>query len=408
MDDLSPKETFRVSTPLRRTTATLASALTAAALAAVPVSAGATESGSDATRLAAATARTTRTAAGVYSSMSLGQRVGQLFMVGTPATSVSAATRSQIGRYHVGNVMLTGRSYDGTRTPARVAAALQARTTTSATAGVRLLVATDQEGGLVQVLHGPGLSKIPTALTQGTWSTRRLRSRAGTWARQLRVAGVNMNLAPVADTVPSAAAARRNPPIGVFRREFGYAPARVASHSTAFATGMDTHGVIATVKHFPGLGRVHRNTDTSSGVTDYVSVRGDRYVNAFRAPIRSGHVPFVMMSTAYYAKMDRSNPAAFSSFIINKMLRGDDGFTGAVISDDLANARQLSHWSYGARAVKFIRAGGDVVLIVNPAALPAMYHAVLRRARRDPAFRAKVDKAALLVLQTKQDHHLLG
>ena len=392
-------------TPLRRTTATLTAALAAAALAAVPVNAGATKSGSDAARLAAAT---TRTADSVFSSMSLGQRVGQLFMVGTPATSVSAATRSQIGRYHVGNVMLTGRSYGGTRTPARVASAMQARTTTSATAGVRLLVATDQEGGLVQVLHGSGLSEIPTALTQGTWSTRHLRRRAGTWARQLRAAGVNMNLAPVTDTVPSAAAARRNPPIGVYKREFGYTPARVASHSTAFATGMDTHGVIATVKHFPGLGRVHRNTDTSRGVTDYVSRRGDRYVNAFRRPIQSGHVPFVMMSTAYYAKIDRANPAAFSSFIIDKMLRGDYGFTGAVISDDLGNARQLSPWSYGTRAVKFVRAGGDVVLTVNPATLPAMYHAVLRRAQRYPAFRAKVDKAALLVLQTKQDHHLLG
>ena len=58
--------------------------------------------------------------------------------------------------------------------------------------------------------------------------------------------------------------------------------------------------------------------------------------------------------------------------------------------------------------MKFVRAGGDVVLTVNPATLPAMYHAVLRRAQRHPAFRAKVDKAALLVLQTKQDHHLLG
>ena len=79
--------------------------------------------------------------------MSLEQRVGQMFMVGTPATSVSAATASQIGRYHVGNVMLTGRSYAGTRGPARVAARMQARATRAATDGVRLLVSTDQEGG---------------------------------------------------------------------------------------------------------------------------------------------------------------------------------------------------------------------------------------------------------------------
>lgn len=360
--------------------------------------------------VAASTARadTTRTAESVFAQMTEAQRAGQLFMVGTPATSASSATLSQIGRYHVGNVMLTGRSYGGTRTPARVAAAMQSRATTAATSGVRLLVSTDQEGGKVQVLHGPGISEMPTALTQGRYATTRLRSAAGTWARQLRAAGVNMNLAPVMDTVPSAAAARRNPPIGAHKREFGYTTARVASHGTAFATGMDTHGVVPTIKHFPGLGRVTANPDTSTGVTDRVTSRGGAYLSPFKTAIHSGHVPFVMMSTAYYSRMDKANPAAFSPFIINTVLRGDLGFRGAVISDDLANARQVSRWSYGARAVKFINAGGDVVLTVNPATLPAMYNAVLTRAKNDPAFRAKIDKAALLVLQTKERQHLLG
>jgi beta-N-acetylhexosaminidase len=116
----------------------------------------------------------------------------------------------------------------------------------------------------------------------------------------------------------------------------------------------------------------------------------------------------VMMSTAYYSRMDGANPAAFSPFIINTVLRGDLGFEGAVISDDLANARQVSRWSYADRAVRFIRAGGSLVLTVDPAALPAMYKAVLHRARHNPAFRAKVDRAALLVLSTKQRRDLLG
>ena len=79
-----------------------------------------------------------------------------------------------------------------------------------------------------------------------------------------------------------------------------------------------------------------------------------------------------------------------------------------MISDDLANARQVSAWSYGARAVKFVNAGGNVVLTVNPRTLPAMYRAVLARAKADPAFRAKVDSAALLVLRVKERRHLLG
>ncbi len=286
-------------------------------------------------------------------------------MVGTPATSASARTLSQISRFHVGNVMLTGRSHGGTRTPARVAAAMQARATTRATGHVRLLVATDQEGGAVQVLHGSGIAEIPSALAQGRWAPARLERAAGTWARQLRAAGVNLNLAPVTDTVPSPAAAADNPPIGAFDREFGFDPRVVARHGVAFARGMTAHGVVPTVKHFPGLGRVHANTDSFSRVTDRVTRRHDPYLEPFRRAVDAG-VPVVMMSTAYYTRLDPRHPAAFSPFVIRTMLRGDLGFRQVVISDDLGSARQVAHWSSGDRAVRFLGAGGDLVLTVDP------------------------------------------
>jgi beta-N-acetylhexosaminidase len=353
----------------------------------------------------AATAR--RTAETVAASMSLPQRVGQLFMVGTPATAADGATRRQIGRYHVGNVMLTGRSHAGTRTPRGVAATMRSQATRSATRGVKLLVATDQEGGQVQVLHGRGISEIPSAIQQGRFGVDRLRSASGRWARQLRAAGVNMNLAPVLDTVPSARAARSNPPIGAYGRHYGYTVTRVARHGTAFLRGMSANGVLPVVKHFPGLGRVHANTDTSSAVTDRTTRRADPYLRPFRTAVAAG-APFVMMSTAYYTRLDARNPAAFSPFVIGTVLRRDLGFRGVVISDDLASARQVARWRPGTRAVKFIGAGGDMVLTVSARELPAMYRAVLSRARNNPAFRTKVDRAALRVLRAKENRHLLG
>lgn len=339
--------------------------------------------------------------------MSPAQRVGQLFMVGTPATTISATTRRQIGRYHVGNVMLTGRSWAGTEQQAQVVDALQRRTGRAATAGARLLVSSDQEGGAVQVLHGDGISEIPSGLAQGRLPVHHLETAAGRWARQLRASGVNMNLASVLDTVPGPAAARRNPPIGAFDRQYGYSTTRVTRHGLAFARGMDTHGVAPVAKHFPGLGRVHANPDVRAGVTDPVTRRGDPYLDPFRRAVAAG-VPVVMMSTAYYPRLDRTAPAAFSPFVIGTVLRGDLGFRGVVMSDDLGSARQVARWSYAARAVKFIRAGGDLVLTVNPAALPGMYRAVLTRARRSPAFRAQVNRAALRVLRVKERQHLLG
>lgn len=343
----------------------------------------------------------------VHAAMTLPQRVGQLFMVGTPATQADPATRGQIGRYHVGNVMLTGRSYGGTATPARVAAAMQALTSRTATAGAGLLVATDQEGGAVQVLRGPGISEIPSALEQGGWSAPQLREAAGRWARQLRAAGVNMNLAPVLDTVPSPAAAPGNAPIGFYGRQYGYSVRQVTRKGGAFARGMAAEGVVPVVKHFPGLGRVRANTDTSAGVTDQLTGRDDDYLRPFRAAITDG-VRFVMMSSALYPRLDARNPAVFSPTVIGDVLRRDLDFDGVVISDDLGAAAQVARWPAGARATKFIGAGGDMVLTVSPAPLPDMYDAVLTRARSRPAFRAKVNQAALRVLEVKQSERLLA
>jgi beta-N-acetylhexosaminidase len=293
----------------------------------------------------------------------------------------------------VGGVILTGRSKAGIAATAALTARVRA-----AVPGRAVLIATDQEGGAVQVLKGPGFSPMPSALSQGGLSPVELRARARTWGGQLRAAGVRVDLAPVADTVPAGAA---NPPIGAFGRQYGSDPATVATHAAAFAAGLADAGVVPTVKHFPGLGRVSANTDVSSGVTDRVTTRSDPYLDPFRAVIRIGH-PFVMVSSAVYSRIDAARPAVFSPSVITGLLRGDLGFDGVVFSDDLGAARQVSAVPVGERAVRFIAAGGDVVLTVSPRTLPAMFAALYDRAVRDPAFRAQVDRSAQRILLAKQ------
>ena len=339
--------------------------------------------------------------------MSLAERVGQLFMVGTPATLLSTDVVHAVQVDHVGNVMLTGRSTSGVAATAKVTARLQKLVTTKTTAGVPLFVGTDQEGGLVQVLRGPGFSSIPAALTQGTWSAASVRSYAKKWGGQLAAAGVDVDLAPVLDTVPSPAAAVDNPPIGHYRREYGFTPAQVSSRGGAFAAGLALAGVDASIKHFPGLGRVTANTDVTAGVTDRVTTRHDAYLAPYAAAVKAG-APFVMMSTAIYAKIDPLRPAAFSKTVVGTLLRGDLKFRGVVISDDLGNAAQVAQWTPGARAVDFIRAGGDMVLTVNGALLQPMYAAVLAQAQQNPAFLALVNASALRVLTAKQKLGLIG
>ena len=343
-------------------------------------------------------------AAATLAKMTLPERVGQLFMVGTPATAASSAALKAISTYHVGSIMLTGRSFAGVAATKKVTAALASRAS-SAKSAARLFIATDQEGGAVQVLQGPGFLRIASALTQGTYPTARLHNDAVIWGQELGAAGVNVDLAPVADTVASPAAATHNPPIGYYHREFGYSTAVVASHAAAFAQGLARAGVSATVKHFPGLGRVTANTDTTAGVTDSITTRHDPYVSPFATVAKS--TPFLMMSTAIYRRIDHAHPAAFSHFIITTMVRADLGFKGVVISDDLGNARQVAGWTPGSRALQLLAAGGDMVLTVNSSVLPAMYQAVLSAATSSATFRTLVNAAALRVLTAKENRGLL-
>jgi beta-N-acetylhexosaminidase len=278
--------------------------------------------------------------------------------------------------------------------------------TGTATAGVPLWIATDQEGGYVQVLQGTGFSRMPTALTMGTWSTTTLTSSARTWGRQLRRSGVNLNLAPVLDTVP-AATASTNAPIGHWQREFGHTPSVVTTKGGAFLAGERAADLAMTAKHFPGLGFVTANTDTSAGVKDYVTTTTSGSIAPFRSAVANG-VPIVMMSSAVYTKIDGSRPAVFSPTVVTGLLRTSLGFRGVVMSDDLGNAKAVAAWSAGDRAVRFIDAGGDEVLTVNASTIPAMVTAVRARAATDSAFRAKVAASVMRVLTAKAAEGLLA
>ncbi|XAS66254.1 glycoside hydrolase family 3 N-terminal domain-containing protein [Micrococcaceae bacterium Sec5.7] len=329
--------------------------------------------------------------------------MGQLFMVAAKATGADATTMADLANYHTGNVYLAGRSHAGTRATAAVVAGMTATVSAASTGGVPLFVATDQEGGYVQVLNGPGFSVIPTALAQSGSSSAQIQASARLWGSQLLQGGVNVDLAPVLDTVPGPQSAASNPPIGFYQREYGFAPAQVSAQGNAFAAGLREAGVAPVVKHFPGLGRVLLNTDVSGNVHDTLTTISDAYLEPYRAAIRNG-VRWVMVSNAYYDRIDPANIAAFSTVIMGTMLRSDAGFTGIIVSDDLCNAVQLAPWALGDRAVDFIGAGGTMVLCADPLSIPVMYNKVLQRAQGNAAFRAEVDAATLTVLRVKAGH----
>lgn len=326
-------------------------------------------------------------------------------MVGLDVNASRGSLDTLVRGRHLGGVVLLGGWYGGAAAVRQTTAHLAGLASSAATGGLGLLIAADQEGGAVQQLRGPGFTRMPSALDQGTMSPSALTAAATTWGRQVKAAGVNVNLAPVADTVPSSIGTA-NQPIGRWYREFSHDPTRVALMSVAFLKGMQAAGVATTVKHFPGLGRITGNTDlTSTGITDTVTTSHDAYLVPFAQGI-AARTDFVMVGSAIYSRIDPGVNAVFSKRIVTDLLRDQLGYRGVVITDDVGAAKSVAAVPVGARATRFIAAGGDIVLTAKPSTAPTMLDAILARMKADPGFAAQVKAAVTRVVALKVERGL--
>lgn len=221
-----------------------------------------------------------------------------------------------------------------------------------------LLLMTDQEGGVVRRLPG---APVPSAKQIGASAhpvTAARRAGRGA-ARNLRAAGLNVNLAPVLDVFRSPGDF-----IDQFGRSFGMHAGLVARAGTAFATAEQAAGVDGTAKHFPGLGAASRDENTDlRPVTLGLSLRKLRRVDEqpYRSAIGAG-VRMVMASWAIYPALDPDRPAGLSPAIVGGELRGRLGFRGVTITDALEAGALGAFGGTGNRAVLAARAGMDLIL----------------------------------------------
>ena len=339
-----------------------------------------------------------------FEALSPEQRLGQLLMVGFDTNAPLGSLDDLVADEHVGNVIYLG-GWDGAEKVTRTSEHLQGLVSPEATGGVGLLIAADQEGGEVHQLRGAGFTRPPKASEQARMEPAELTRAATTWATELKAAGVNVNLAPVTDTVPTEIG-KANEPIGRWGRQYGSTPEAVSRSATAFLQGMLDGGIEGTVKHFPGLGRVRNNTDFSStGITDSVATTKDPFLQPFADGIEAG-AGLVMMASARYPQLDKANPAMFSEKIVTGLLREQLGYEGVVITDDV-NAKALADVPTGARAVRHVAAGGDIVLTGAASDAGTMLEALAAKAAADAGFAATVDASVERVLTLMERMGLL-
>lgn len=333
-------------------------------------------------------------------AMSLRQRAAQLVLVGVRAGDPFPA--EAVSGLGVGGFFLLGRWEQVPDVVAAVSAAREA-----VAGGPAPLLAVDQEGGQVRMLRGDAARGTDSAEELGEEGPEAVRAAYRSIAEDLSALGLHVDLAPVADVV-DAALGEDNAPVGALERGFGTDPAAVADCVRAAVEGLAEVGVAATLKHFPGLGRVRENTDFSTeDVTDEVTAPGDAFLEPFAAGIAAG-AELVMTSSARYAQIDPGVPAMFSSAVVRELLRGELGFTGLVVTDDIGSAEAVADVPVAERASRVLAAGGDAVLTADPAIAGELVDAIAQWAGTSAEAAAHLDEAAGRVLALKDRFGLLA
>ncbi|AXE38898.1 glycoside hydrolase family 3 N-terminal domain-containing protein [Acidipropionibacterium virtanenii] len=350
--------------------------LTAGALLPLLAACGSSESGSspgasgtdssEATGTAPTPSESTTAASATPSSTGPKMLAGRCLMVGmTPDADIDEIA-DLVSGHRLAGAFLLG-SWTSTSQITEAVAALHRAARSTGLPGA--LVAADQEGGLVHNLQSEAFTTVPSAERLGQGDPATCQRLAATTGAEMRKAGLNMVLAPVADVVDPEVGAD-NAPVGALHRGYGTDPQKVGRFVTAAVKGFTGAGIVTSIKHFPGLGAVRTNTDLGAA-TDRTTGADSATLASFRAGIAAGSQT-VMISSAVYSRIDPDSPAVFSRAVVTDLLRSRLGFSGVVVSDDLGAAKAVAATPAGRRATRFLRAGGDLVLCADPSLVPSM------------------------------------
>lgn len=229
---------------------------------------------------------------------------------------------------------------------------------------VGLLAMTDEEGGQIQRMSNL-VGNLPwQSWMAQNWSPAQVRSAMAAMGKQMAAAGVNMDLAPVADVDGRQVVPGPTNPDGV--RAFSGDSNVVSQYSVAAMEGLRDAGVVPAVKHFPGLGGSNADSDYAAADTVPWSTEQQVGIPPFQAQIAAG-APAIMVANNTVPGLT-TGPASLSSAAITGELRGNLGYHGLVITDSLdAGAITAAGYDLPSASVQAIRAGADMVMFSNTA-----------------------------------------
>ncbi|MCC6612627.1 MAG: hypothetical protein IT320_04055 [Anaerolineae bacterium] len=340
----------------------------------------------------------------LLASMTLEHKVAQMFMVTLHGGVLTEEGADFLREWQPGAVVLFAANLGDPAAVTRLTNGYQ-QTITEA-GGLPLLVAADQEGGVVARLTD-GFTVFPAPILTAAAGPEMARQVGAATARELSAVGINMNLAPVADLETY-----RDNPI-IFRRAWGSNPQLAGEAIAAFVDGSQSAGVLATAKHFPGHGETHED---SHAVLQSLDLSRERLETVELVPFQSAvdaGIAAVMVAHIHYTALQPGNtlPASLDPGVVTGLLRGEMGFGGIVMTDALdMNAIDLQ-FDFREAAVRAVEAGVDLIALgpsFGPRTQISAMQAVIEAIQSGRIPEAQIDAAVTRILAAKERFGLLG
>ncbi|MET0762719.1 MAG: glycoside hydrolase family 3 N-terminal domain-containing protein [Thermoleophilaceae bacterium] len=341
-------------------------------------------------------ARTSGPVAELAARLTPEELVDQVLLLGFEGTDASAPFLDKVRARQLGGVLIDRENWLDSATGTALAGGIRA----AGREGDRIppLIVTSQEGGPYRAL-----ADLPPEETQLEIGDSRSAQAAEDWAtgtaEALAAAGIDLNLAPLADVATLDSA--------VSDRAFSDDPAATAELTAASVRGCRSVGVACAVLHFPGLGAASQDTSRGPATVglDPASLE-DRDLVPFQAAFAE-RVPAVVLSLALYTAYDPVTPGALAEPVATGLLRDELGFEGVAITDDLGAGAVRAGQGVDAAAVDALAAGPDMVQIRSPTDQAGVRKRILEALESRELPEGRLREAATRVLELKRDQSLI-
>ncbi|MDP2798714.1 MAG: beta-N-acetylhexosaminidase [Deltaproteobacteria bacterium] len=327
--------------------------------------------------------------------------LGQLFMIGFPGADLDLETQELIYRYGIGNFILFRRNVADPLQVARLCLDLK---NACRDRGLPLpLISIDQEGGPVARLKPP-FTQFPGAagIASAADPAAEARRFAGITARELNLVGCNMNFAPVMDLdVPGTDRVMEG-------RTFGSDPELVGRLGGIVIEGLQKEGILATAKHFPGIGGVKLDPHQDLPVMDTPLSELDKGALVPFQKAVAARVAAIMTAHVISPSVDPDLPATLSRNFLTDILRHKMGFDGLVISDDLEMGAIERHFSLEESAALSLMAGVDIILICHEKEkIVRAFETVRTFVEKDKEGRMRLEESLRRVMVAKERYNII-